>query len=250
MLDTRVAHHVLQQIQFKTGLLSRINDLDSDQKEDQSGCVLSYIVSVMRYEDRLAKLPVIGEEGPFQVDIGDRVELSVGTDQAFVVALAEVASVEKTRDGREALFLELNEVETYPRRLDDRLNSYTATRFIPLDRWKEKVHLGIIGEGSGQAMDFSLGGMQMLTQADLPNGFEAKFQIQSPGGDIQVKGKVVRRHLRTRLGTTYSIQFVDYDRSTLQRLRRFIVSERRKYSSSRNPLALQDRGRLSRRWDR
>lgn len=248
---TRSTRNVLHQIQFKMGLLSPINDFEADEEADESMCVLSYTVSVMRYEERLARLPVLSEEGPFQVEVGDRVELSVGTDQAFVTVVGEVASIEKTREGREALYLELHEVDALQRRVDDRFQSRTITRFTPLDEWKDKVHLGITGQGHGQAMDLSLGGMQILTEADLPNGYEAMFKIQISGGTLWVKGRVVRRHLRTRMGTTYGIKFIEYDRITSRLLHQFILSERRKSRSAQGTVAHEERVRLSRRrWDR
>lgn len=264
-MDTRSTRDIFNLIQFKTGFLSPIAHVeDSDETaaalDEGSGAarITPHMVSVTRFEPKLELLPVLSENEPFQLPVGGQVELSVPTGDAIMTIIAEVVQIDKTQQGREVLHLRLNldEIDVVQRRTDDRFQAKTFTRFEPLPDWKGKADLGIEGVGNGQATDLSLSGMQLSTEFDLPDGYEAFFEIRIPSGTLVVKGRVVRRQFRTRIGSTYGIQFLEYDRITSQRLHQFILSERRKnrerqgHSSrqgGQGGFALERRGRFGRR---
>lgn len=258
-MNARNTRVVLNQIQFKSGFLTPIVEADDNEnaaaaeEAPEAAGVTSHTVTVMRFEPRFEQLLVLCEDDEWVgISEGTRTELSVPTDQTFVTIDAVVARTDTTREGRKVLYLDLTEVEAVQRRNDDRFQTKYFVRFTPLAEWEDKVNLGIEGFGQGQGTDLSLGGMQLLTDVDLPNGFEAVFEIRIHG-TLRIEGKVVRRHLRTRLGTTYGVQFLEYDQMTSQRLHRFTLAERRKQrDGSSGPQGAvgrssEERSRLSRR---
>lgn len=253
---------VLEEIKYKPGFLRYSFDEAPEERTASSSREETMIpadalpVYVVRFEPAKDALLVRNESDPFHLEENAPVELFVPGPLALTRIDAQVLQAELVRDRVQIFALQVFDARLIRSRKERRFEERLPVRFISLPGHRSVLATGVVAEG--RVVNLSLGGMQLLTEEELPVGFEGEFDVRTYAGALLLVGRVVRR-AETSNGYAYGIKFLEYDGLTERLLRQHLHAQERRQRAFANEesglytsasSARVDRGWSRRRWNR
>lgn len=207
---------IFPQISYRKGHLLTIPSNPSDQPKRHDVMVIRYEVDT----DLLLVRSAIG--APALVGTMAVLIDAWGKD-ALYRFMGTIAEVAPNQHDEFILSIKIEDVDSVQRRSDSRYTTRYPATFIPTRKQDVEIDLTQTQHSVGHATNISLGGMQLESDDNLPDGCFIQCNVAAPGGTLHILGRIVSKRGRSLAGFQYGLEFVRFDNLTSQRLNRLVL---------------------------